>query len=405
MLKEMVLATGVFALATTALSSQPSLQSGVPRDPRTAAEWIAEGDRWYQIRSYGRALGAYQTAGRLAPLDVNSLLRLAVSANELGRFADALAAADAVLKMSPNMAKAHNERGYAQKGLGDGQPPGSAGEKARYDAALASYRQAIRLDPSFGPAHRSLADLLYLLGARDEAIPAYVEAVRLDPEDVEARFSLGVLLADARRNGEAAEQFVQVVRLDSRHYEARGSLATMFLRLDRIPDALEQLRLAFEIKPDYGDNHARLAIIHAAQKNGPAALGEYRIAESLDPKSVQGVAAVLEKAGIKVTAPPAARATAGACPTVITTGPAYVRPGQPAEFAAVVKGAAPGAALAFNWSASAGTLSSGQGTDSITVDTPAIDAVTALVHVGGLPKGCVGSSAIRTIVLGRRLNY
>jgi len=46
--------------------------------------------------------------------------------------------------------------------------------------------------------------------------------------------------------------------------------------------------------------------------------------------------------------------------------------------------------VTFNWSVSSGTISSGQGTPSITVDTTGLggQTVTATVEIGGLPPEC-----------------
>jgi hypothetical protein len=60
--------------------------------------------------------------------------------------------------------------------------------------------------------------------------------------------------------------------------------------------------------------------------------------------------------------------------------------------------------VTYNWSVSAGTISSGQGTSSIIVDTKGIggQTVTATVEVGGLAATCSrtasSSTAIKTIV-------
>lgn len=50
-----------------------------------------------------------------------------------------------------------------------------------YDAAIASFRAAIELDPDSGLAHAALAEALALNGQRDEAIASYQKAIELDP--------------------------------------------------------------------------------------------------------------------------------------------------------------------------------------------------------------------------------
>lgn len=76
------------------------------------------------------------------------------------------------------------------------------------------------------------------------------------------------------------------------------------------------------------------------------------------------------------------------CPTLNVEGPSgLTNPGQPMTFTATVSGGD----VTYNWSVSSGTISSGQGTPSITVDTTGLapgSNVTATVDIGGVPTGC-----------------
>jgi hypothetical protein len=78
------------------------------------------------------------------------------------------------------------------------------------------------------------------------------------------------------------------------------------------------------------------------------------------------------------------------CPTVSVSGGDLVQPGQPMTFTANVSGGST-ADVTFNWSVSAGTITSGQGTPSITVDTTGLAGqnINASVRIGGFPPTCV----------------
>lgn len=84
------------------------------------------------------------------------------------------------------------------------------------------------------------------------------------------------------------------------------------------------------------------------------------------------------------------------CPTVNVSCPSEVDAGQPITFTASVTGeGAP--TPTFNWSVSAGTISSGQGTSTITVDTAGVgQSVTATVTVGGVDPSCNATSSCTT---------
>jgi len=75
------------------------------------------------------------------------------------------------------------------------------------------------------------------------------------------------------------------------------------------------------------------------------------------------------------------------CPTVSVSCPSDVDQGSPITFTAAVSG---DMSVTYNWTVSAGTISSGQGTSSIAVDTTGIggQSVTATVELGGLDPSC-----------------
>ncbi len=78
------------------------------------------------------------------------------------------------------------------------------------------------------------------------------------------------------------------------------------------------------------------------------------------------------------------------CPTSLAT------PGTPVTFTANIGGGDPNVTPTFNWTVSAGSISSGQGTGSITVDTTGLAAgssITATVSVGGFDPSCTSSAS------------
>ena len=83
------------------------------------------------------------------------------------------------------------------------------------------------------------------------------------------------------------------------------------------------------------------------------------------------------------------------CPTVSVSCPSDVNPDEPITFTASVTGGETGATWTYNWSVSAGTISSGQGTSTITVDTAGLSgqSVTATVSIGGADPSCTGTTA------------
>jgi hypothetical protein len=86
------------------------------------------------------------------------------------------------------------------------------------------------------------------------------------------------------------------------------------------------------------------------------------------------------------------------CPTIKVDGPDTVDANVPVDYEAKVINLPQGITPSYNWSVSAGTISSGQGTSMITVDPQgqAGKTIIASVHVGGLPPGCDGDAQHHT---------
>jgi spermidine synthase len=116
----------------------------------------------------------------------------------------------AVVPESPAM---HNVLANALAARGDGK------------AAIASLREAVRLDPDAADARYRLATLLLEAGAYEEALGEFRAALRLMPQSVEVRNNLGVALASQGRLDEAIELFQQALVLQPEFADARRNLA------------------------------------------------------------------------------------------------------------------------------------------------------------------------------------
>ncbi len=88
------------------------------------------------------------------------------------------------------------------------------------------------------------------------------------------------------------------------------------------------------------------------------------------------------------------------CPNIQIKGSDSVPAGKPAEVTTTLIG---GQGMpSYSWSVSKGTISSGQGTPHITVDTAGLagSTVTATVKLGGLKTECATNSATVSILVG-----
>jgi hypothetical protein len=88
------------------------------------------------------------------------------------------------------------------------------------------------------------------------------------------------------------------------------------------------------------------------------------------------------------------------CPTVSVSCPSDIDQGSPITYTASITNGPANVTATYNWSVSAGTISGGQGTSSITVDTAGLggQSVTATVELGGFDPSCSRTASCTTSV-------
>jgi hypothetical protein len=88
------------------------------------------------------------------------------------------------------------------------------------------------------------------------------------------------------------------------------------------------------------------------------------------------------------------------CPVIKVEAVDHVCPGAPVTFKVQVSGLAPNTKLSYEWNISVGKIESGQGTDTITIESAEISGQTveATVKVKGLDFFCNNTASQETIV-------
>lgn len=123
----------------------------------------------------------------------------ALDAIRHGDFQTAETQAKAGLKLDPNSPAGYDLLGIAADGLGNSTK------------AEQAFREAIRLNSRFIPAHNDLARSLYRRGMVKEAIGEFQSTLRLDPRNLTANYNLGLIARDQKRYAEAA-RYLQAAR-------------------------------------------------------------------------------------------------------------------------------------------------------------------------------------------------
>ena len=149
--------------------------------------------------------------------------------------------------------------------------------------AGAAYREAIRLDPGYAPAHSGLGAVLRDTKRYPEAEAAYREAIRLDPANAPAHSGLGAVLRDTKRYPEAEAAYREAIRLDPGYAPAHSGLGAVLYLTERYPEAEAACREAIRLDPGHAWAHNNLGAVLYITDRDPEAEAAYREAIRLDP--------------------------------------------------------------------------------------------------------------------------
>ena len=122
-------------------------------------------------------------------------------------------------------------------------------DRGRVDDAVAHYREAINIDPSFAEAHSNLANALVGRGLLVEAKREYEAALRYRPTDPFAHNGLGSLLDEQGRVEEAVSHYKAALRVTPDAADVHNNLAVALTKQGRFDDAVSEFLEAIRANP------------------------------------------------------------------------------------------------------------------------------------------------------------
>ncbi len=253
---------GVVASAQSPPAEEAAAPEPPPLDPVAAAyRHFAEGRLAQMERDFEAAIAAYQRAADLDPNGAGPLVALAELRLAAGDFEAAESAAEEAVARDPNAGRAHRLLGalHYQRARADGG-------REDLERAVASYEEAVRLDPDDLETRSRLARLLQPMGRIEDASTHLRELVQRAPDAFTELQELASLRLAAGDREQAFDFLLQSLRVEPRNPDARKMLDDL-LRED-IPGRTREEMLA-DVAELYGDAAARhpedpdLALAHA----------------------------------------------------------------------------------------------------------------------------------------------
>jgi Flp pilus assembly protein TadD len=187
------------------------------------------------------------------------------------------------IEVTQNNYLAYNNLGVAYDSLG------------RYQEAIESSTQAVRINPDYAQARYNLGLAYSRVGRWQDAVEPYKQAIRIRPDYTRAYNNLGVAYDNLGRRQDAIEAYKQTIRIDSDYAEAYLNLGVAYYRDGRYKDAVEPYKQAIKIKPDFVLAHYNLGVDYLAIGDKEAAVEEYKILKNLDAQRANDLSKMIYK--------------------------------------------------------------------------------------------------------------
>jgi tetratricopeptide (TPR) repeat protein len=147
--------------------------------------------------------------------------------------------------------------------------------------AIADFTAATEVDRQWRAFHNCGVSWA-MLGKYDDAIASFGQAIELNPTFANARFNRAELSLETGRYDLAEKDYAGVIRLDSSDVAAHIGRGHALFYLTRFDEALAEFDVAIQLQPDNAVAHADRADLHAFMGRWEEAAQDYRAAIQLD---------------------------------------------------------------------------------------------------------------------------
>jgi tetratricopeptide (TPR) repeat protein len=188
---------------------------------------------------------------------------------KLDRREEAISSFKEAIRLQPSFAEAHYHLGQAYY------------ESGEFFPAAAALEEAIRLNPGFFDALVALGKTYQHSGLYTKSVEVLRKATLLRPDAIDTKGALGAAFLLAGQPEEAAQVLQEVVRLSPRSAFAYTNLGQAYRLLGKFQNALDVLQEALRISPTDSVAHNHLGLTYESLDRQQEALAAYRQAVAI----------------------------------------------------------------------------------------------------------------------------
>ena len=173
-------------------------------------------------------------------------------------------------------------------------------KEERWDDAIAAYRKACRLNPTYVEAMANLGNLYRRQHQWEDAITIFQQALTVKPQSPDLHNNLGVVYKEKGEPNQALDQYHQALTLAPQHAQALNNMGVVLQDQGKLAEAAEAFHRALTLKPSYANAHYHLGLVRLWQGQEDAALSCFQRSADLIYNHGRGIApAFVTKARVK----------------------------------------------------------------------------------------------------------
>ena len=219
---------------------------------------------WRQTAVYHNLVTLYTATLTKNPGCWMAHYNLGIALNDQGDADGAIAHYRQAVELRPTYAEAHYNLGRLLV------------QKGQLDDAIAHYEKALEINPADAEAHNNLGAALFANGRVDEAITHYRKALAIQPGYADASCNLAnALLSNGNLDG-AIAYYSACLAVSPNQAEAQYNLASALFRSDRKDEAIVHYQKVLELRPENADARANLGSVFLAKGRVRDAIAQYR---------------------------------------------------------------------------------------------------------------------------------
>ncbi len=169
---------------------------------------------------------------------------------------------------------------------------GHSAERESLTSAEIVFKQALKLDPNYGPAEAGLGETYWYLYDMtkqkrwiESAQQTCAKAIELGNAGAMGHVCLGTIENGTGQFEKAAEQFQQAVQLDPVNDDAYVKLAKAYQNLNQLEKAEETYKRRISLRPEYWRGYSSLGVFYVRQSEYDKAQEMFQKALSLKPNN------------------------------------------------------------------------------------------------------------------------